>query len=189
MESDAIFGKIVEELRWILRPSCWCTRTACWCAGSPPPRVGNWVLRTSKREVKQTSSHTCKGARLNSNKCVSNSLSLSEDRWIVEFIDYSHLPIILFRYLWCNHCEPPPSLSHPHPPNTWCSSTEVENKARPGSKFRCCHLLNGWLASHFITWNCIFFNCTTEPLLMVVLWGLNGGGKNEPKVLSIESIH
>lgn len=92
---------------------CWCMRTACWCGGSPPPHLGNWVLRTTKREEKQTSSHTFKGAPLNSNKCVSNSLSLPEDSWIVEFIDYSHLSITLFRYLWCNHCEPPPSPPRP----------------------------------------------------------------------------
>lgn len=136
-----------------------------------------WKLVEQNIKKMKLTCPTFKGTLLNATKHVSISLSLSEDSWGMPFIYYSCTSVTLFRHVWFHHCEPPPASSLPTPrSSTGCSSTGAEKEAKPGPKFRCSCLQSGQLASYIIILNCIFFNCAIEPLLMVMLWGLNGVG-------------
>ena len=149
-----------------------------------PSTCWKLVEQISKREVKLTFP-PFKGTLLNSTKHVSISLSLSEESWVMPFIYYSYTSTTLFRHVWFHHCEPPPDSSIPTPrSSTGCSSTGAQKEGKPGSKFRCSYLQNGQLASFVIILNCIFFNCTIERLLTVMLRGLNRGVEMNKKYLA-----
>ena len=148
----------------------------CLSVWRKPPSTW-WKLAEQNIKKMKLTFPIFKGTLPNATKHVSISLSLSEDSRVMPFIYYPYTSVTLFRHVWFHHCEPPPASSLPTPHSSpGCSSTGAEKEAKPGPKFRCSCLQSGQLASYIITLNCIFFNCTIEPLLLVVLQGLNGVG-------------